>query len=372
MTTRVPSAEGAAFAGVERDDGTVGVRDRVLVLPSVICSHVVADRIADRVEGAVSTPHDHGCGQAGEDNAQTERTFLGLAQNPNVAGTLVVGLGCEHVQSDAVAARLREMAVPVREVAIQDAGGTEACLAAGVDAAEDLATARGTARRPAALGDLTVGVVVGDLDGSTVSRAAPLVGSMAQTVVEAGGRVVAAGTERLTTHPDGARAATSDAARPAMEALLERHRGEPPKSVRVANEAEGRPFEDVTADWGGLPVAEVLRYGERPSLDAGLAVVDAPSQYEEAASALVAAGAQVLVHVTADGVLTGHPLAPTVKVSGDAETVAVLPDAIDVDATAADPDALLGTVCRVADGDPSLDERHGLTGFAITRIGPSM
>ncbi|ELK44610.1 Altronate dehydratase-like protein, partial [Haloferax sp. BAB-2207] len=104
LTDRPDRTGRDSFSGSRRPDGRLGIRDRVLVLPSVICSHVVAEEIAARSPGTVAAPHDHGCGQLGADAEQTERTLVGLAGNPNVAGTVVVGLGCETVRSDAVAA----------------------------------------------------------------------------------------------------------------------------------------------------------------------------------------------------------------------------------------------------------------------------
>ncbi|MFC6734193.1 UxaA family hydrolase [Haladaptatus sp. GCM10025707] len=116
----VRETEGAVqFEAFDRGDGRIGVRNRVLVLPSVICSHMVADRIAASVPDAVSTPHDHGCAQIGSDNDQTRRTFLGIGTNPNIAGTVVVGLGCEVIQSDSLAADLAARGVPVSELSIQ-------------------------------------------------------------------------------------------------------------------------------------------------------------------------------------------------------------------------------------------------------------
>lgn len=366
--------EAGQFEGYERPTGDVGVRNNVLVLPSVICSHVVADRIADAVPEAVSTPHGHGCAQIGGDNDQTRRTFLGLGSNPNVAGTVVVGLGCEVLQSDDVASRLDERGVPVRELSIQDVGGTEECVEAGVEHVRDLRrVARETARTTAGLGDLTVGVVSSDLGDSTVTEADPLVGRLAESVVEAGGRVVVAGSERLTADPDAARAAAVDeATADAVDDLLARHRDYPAKATRIAAEAGGMEFADTTRSWGGLPVSEVVDYGDRATLDSGLAVLDAPSRFEEAATGLAAAGAQIVVHVTGDGIPAGHPVVPVVKVSGDADTVDALAEDIDVDATSADHASVRDRVLAVANGDPSRAERHGLTQFAITRVGPSM
>ncbi|WP_129115333.1 UxaA family hydrolase [Halegenticoccus tardaugens] len=366
------SATAYSFSGVLRRTGTVGVRDRVLVLPSVICSHVVADRIAAMVDGAVSAPHDHGCAQLGADNEQTRRTFLGLARNPNVAGVVVVGLGCEELQSDGVAAEMESSGVEVRELAIQGVGGTDACVESGASAAAELADGRGGRREPATLSDLTVGVVSSDLADSTVDQADPLAGKIVQNVVEAGGRAVVAGSERLVARPDAARERTASDAIPELEALFDRHRGAPAKVTRVAGRARGLPFADATAAWGGRRIDEVLAYGERASVDSGLAVVDAPSQFAEAATGLVTAGAQIVLHVTADGIPAGHPLAPVVKVSGDAKTVAALPDDVDLDANATSVDDALSRLLAVADGAPSAAEKHGLSEFAITRVGPSM
>jgi len=360
------------FEGIHRADGRVGVRDAVLVLPSVICSHVVADRIADRVEGAVSAPHDHGCGQIGADEAQTRRTFHALAANPNVAGTVVVGLGCETIQSDEVGATLAGRDLPVHELSIQDAGGTDACIEDGVTAARALRADRAGERRPTDARDLTVGVVASDLGEGTIAHADPLVGHLVEEVVAAGGRAIVAGSERFLAHPEAARERVAKGGRPGFDALLERHADHPARASRVAAEARERGFEASVGMVGAEPVGEVLAYGERATLDSGVALVDAPSQFEEAATALAAAGAQVIVHVTADGVPAGHPIVPVLKVSGDPETVAALPRDVDIDATSAGPAALRDGVLATADGEPTCGESHGLTTFAITRVGPSM
>lgn len=360
------------FSGYRRPDGRLGVRNRVLVLPSVICSHFVAEEIAARSTRAVATPHDHGCAQLGADNDQTRETFLGVGSNPNVAGAVVVGLGCEHVQSDDVAAALDARDVPVREVAIQDAGGTDPCIEQGVDAVAELDEHVDAATRaPASLGDLTVGIVSSDLRDSTVETAAPLVGEFARTVVSAGGRVVVAGNERFAAHPEETRGAAADAV-PGIEDFLDRHRNRPARASTVYANALERGFDDATRICGDLLIREFVSYGRAAAHDCGLAVVDAPSRFEEAATGLAAAGAHVVVHVTGEGVPSGHPVVPVLKVSADEDTLAALPDDIDVDATTATPAELTERVLAVANGERTSAERHGLTEFAITRVGPSM
>ncbi|WP_135822165.1 UxaA family hydrolase [Halostella litorea] len=365
---------GERFDAYRRDDGGLGVRNRVLVVPSVICSHIVAERVAEASDRAVCAPHDHGCGQVGADHAQTERTLLNLARNPNVAGATVVGLGCEHLQSGPFAERVGEHGVPVRETAIQDAGGTDAALDAGVEATEELADAAAAAdRTEAALADLTVGVVSSDLDPTTRDVADPVVGEAVDALVDAGARVVVAGTERLAPHRDAAagRAAHGEVAE-AMRAAGDRDAGRPGNAERIARRAAAAEFDEVVGTWGHSAVDEFVPYGGRATVEEGLALVDSPSRFEEAATALAAAGASVVVHVTADGITTGHPVVPVVKVTGDGTTAEALGGDIDLDARADGPDELLAELSRVAAGGRTASEGHGLTAFAINRVGPSL
>lgn len=369
--SRPPTAEG--FEAYERDSREIGVRNNVLVLPSVICSHLVADRIADVVPNAVSAPHDHGCAQIGFDNDQTRRTFMGLAANPNIAGTVVVGLGCEVLQSDDVAAGMADLAVPVRELSIQGAGGTDECIEQGVAHVEELVEIAETAgRTTGALGDLTLGVISSDLSASTLDEADPLIGSIVRRVVDAGGRVVVAGIERFTAHPRAAGAAATEPATEGLEQILAQWEDRPAKMTRVRADADDHDFDELARLWDGLPISEAIQYGEAPASDSGVTVLDAPSQYEEAATGLAAAGAQVIVHATADGIPTGHPMVPVIKVSGDPDTVAALPSDIDLAASETTTDEAVATLKSVADGTACAAERHGLTEFAITRVGPSM
>lgn len=363
----------AQFDAYRRPSGGVGVRNDVLVVPSVICSHITADRIAGAVDGAVSLPHDHGCAQIGHDHEQTERTLFNLTHNPNVAGATVVGLGCEHLQSGPFADRIREDGVPVRETAIQDAGGSEACRAEGEEMTRELAeTARETDGAEATLSDLTVGVVSSDLAASTSGTADPLVGRTVDSLLDAGVRVLVAGTERLAPHADAAveRAADGDVAED-LRRVTNRDAGRPGNVRGIVRRASSLPFTDVVGAWGSADVAELVAYGNRATVDDGLVLVDSPSRFEEAATALAAAGASLVVHVTAEGVPTGHPMVPVLKVTGEASTAAVLADDVDVDAREATLETLLAELYRVADGEPTATERHGLTQFAINRSGPS-
>jgi altronate dehydratase large subunit len=353
-------------------NGEFGVRNHVLVVPSVICSHIVAERIAEAAESSVCVPHDHGCGQIGHDHDQTERTLLNVARNPNVSGATVVGLGCEHLQSGPFAGRISDAGVPVRETAIQDAGGSDACITEGVDLTNELAAEATIERDDITLGDLTVGIVSSDLSESTTVDADPVVGTAVDALIEAGAAVLVAGSERLASHGDAAisRAATPEVAASVREAI-DRYTERPGNAPRIRRRAGELSFDKVVGTWGEADIAEFVHYGSRATIENGFAVVDSPSRFEEAATALVAAGASIVVHITAEGVPTGHPVVPVVKMTGDDTTADVLADDMDINVRNATPATVLDELRRVADGEPSAAERHGLTKFAISRTGPS-
>jgi altronate dehydratase large subunit len=109
--------------GYRRADGRDGARNHVLVLPSVVCSVLAAQRIAEA--GALVIGHQHGCAEVGDDVEHTKTVFENVACNPNIAGTLVVGLGCETVQGKELAARIVSRGHVARYAGLQAEGGTE-------------------------------------------------------------------------------------------------------------------------------------------------------------------------------------------------------------------------------------------------------
>jgi altronate dehydratase len=119
--------------GYRREDGRFGVRNHLLVLPSVVCSTHVASEIT--VAGGVGVVHQHGCLQVGDDLQHSERLLTGVALNPNVGAVLVVSLGCETLRGAGLARRLGERGATVELVGIQADGGTAAALVHGREAA---------------------------------------------------------------------------------------------------------------------------------------------------------------------------------------------------------------------------------------------
>ena len=139
---------GSAFLGYPRVDGRVGVRNHVLVVPTVICAAVVAERIAAAIAPiGAPLPHLAGCGQLGPDLNVTHDTLAAYTRHPNVGAVIVVALGCEQVVAQYLADSARQAGKPAQIVSIQGEGGTVRATARGIEIAHELAEVVGRAER---------------------------------------------------------------------------------------------------------------------------------------------------------------------------------------------------------------------------------
>ncbi len=127
----------AAIKAFSHGNRGIGIRNHQLILPSVICSTHVSRRIATEV-GGVTFAHQHGCAIIGDDVAGIDNFFIALADHPNVNSVLVIALGCETIQGQELAAKLLESNESTQYRIIQESGGVEGTVAAGVKAAKEL------------------------------------------------------------------------------------------------------------------------------------------------------------------------------------------------------------------------------------------
>jgi altronate dehydratase large subunit len=179
--------------GYKRPGGGLGARNHIFVLPSVVCSGLAAYSIAG--DDAISVPHQHGCAHVGDDSEHTEHVFVGVSANPNVAATVVVGLGCETIQGRRIAGRIRERGQLVEFLGIQAEGGTARTVARGRELVKQLRRAiSGQERVSAPLAAMTLGLDSGD---------APFVQPLLERAARAGIRVAFAdGKAGPELHPD--------------------------------------------------------------------------------------------------------------------------------------------------------------------------
>jgi altronate hydrolase len=379
-----PAAAGRDhFLGYRRPDGRAATRNYIAVVPTVNCSATVARMVAQAaqrvhagipgLDGVIALTHDLGCGMAqgtaGDDLLR--RTLRGHTTHPNVAGAVVISLGCEINQP---ADALGGLAVPT--VTIQDVGGTPAAVTAALAAVAELAQdVRALRREPLPLSALTLGLHGGDTWAGPVAN--PVLGVAADLLVAAGGRVVLGETPLLhaAAHVLGRRAASARvagrvdelagwweeyAARngaelPAVPSGGNRHGG----VTTVREQALGALLKAGTS-----PLNDVVGYAE-PVTAAGLTLMDTPGRTAVAATGMVAGGATLLASTAAAGPAPGSRPSPCVRVGATTGLAGQPPGDLDADTgaglTTAERTAagrwLFETLIDIASGRPSISEQ---------------
>lgn len=330
----------------KRPDGSVGIRNRVLILPSVVCSAETARMISMQVQGTTALQNHLGCGQIGADAQMTIDTLVGLGKNPNVFGVLVVGLGCETARPKEVARAIAESGKPVECVVIQEAGGSLNAINEGVRLAMDLVARASLEHRvPCDISDLTVAVECGGSDPTSGIASNPSVGSASDRVVEAGGTIILSETTELigAEHILAARAVTTEVGEQlkAICKQMEQRALSMGTSLRGGNPSPGNIAGGLTTleekslgcvyKAGTTPLQEVLPYGVRPTKK-GLVMMDTPGFDVDSVTGMVAGGAQICVFTTGLGTPVGNPIAPVIKVTGNPSTFVKMRDNIDINA----------------------------------------
>ena len=211
--------------GFRREDGTVGIRNHVLVVSSMDVTNPLARRIAAAVQGAVPIATSFGRIHQGADRAQHERTLAGMIRNPNTAAALVVGFEPETTRGIVDAAG--DTGKPLASLSVLSHGSTTDLLREGVRVVAEMAAEAGrTVRTPCSLADLVLGLKCGGSDPTSGLIGNAAVGRVSDRVVEAGGTVILTETEDMigAEHLLAARAATQ-AIGDALCATVARTRG---------------------------------------------------------------------------------------------------------------------------------------------------
>jgi altronate hydrolase len=354
----LPVAQRATFEGYRRANGKAGTRNYIGVVTSVNCSATVARFIAEAVnrsdmlkdypsiDGVIPLVHSTGCGidSDGETFEVLKRTTWGYACNPNMAGVLVVGLGCEGFQIARMkqAYGLQESDV-FRTMTIQETGGTKKTIAAGVDAVRTMLPIAGRAKRetlPAS--DLILALQCGGSDGYSGITANVALGVAADILVRHGGTAVLSetpeiyGAEHLLTR----RARSREVGEKLVsiikwwEDYTARAKMSMDNNPSPGNKAGGlttilEKSLGAAAKGGSTTLNAVYHYAE-PITEKGFVYMDTPGYDPVAATGQVAGGCNILAFTTGRGSAYGCKPTPSFKLATNSDIYNRMIDDMDI------------------------------------------
>ena len=373
-----------------RPDGSLGIRNHVVVIPTVLCAVEIARKIAEQTDGAVVLPHGGGC-TCGSDVARLEHVLAGLGSNPNVVGVLVLGLGCENCDSEAVARQIARQCPwkPLEHRVIQQVGVSKVIDEGARIVAKMLDDATHWKRTETDLSELTLAVECGGSDATSGLAANPALGLAVDRLVELGGSAAfsetteAIGAEHLLAD----RAVDEEVARDILETIGRA------RERMVALLSPGEHFLTTGNMNGGLstleekslgcifktgsvPIAEVVEHGRRPT-KRGLVLVDGTGFDVPSITGMVAGGAQIVGFTTGKGSPVGYPIAPVIKITGNPQTYDKLAEVIDVNAGAIVDgtktlqevaEQIFAQIIAVAGGKQTTSEAFGFRDFAVATL----
>ncbi|MBQ9766811.1 MAG: altronate dehydratase [Lachnospiraceae bacterium] len=322
-----------SFQGFRREDGSVGIRNEIWIIPTVGCVNSVVQamersarrRLSGTVEDVIAFPHPYGCSQMGVDQDNTRKILADLISHPNAGGVLVVGLGCENSSIETIKPYLGEINEKrVKFLVCQEVEDEVAEAERLLD--ELIAYAGSFKREEIPANELVIGLKCGGSDGLSGITANPTVGAFSDLLTGLGGTTI------LTEVPEMFGAETLLMERCETKELFDktvcmvndfkdyflRHGQTIYENPSPGNKAGGiSTLEDkslgCTQKSGDAPVADVLSYGERVKTK-GLNLLSAPGNDLVASTALAASGAHMVLFTTGRGTPFAAPV-PTVKIS---------------------------------------------------------
>ena len=408
--TILPLAQQATFEGYRRANGKAGTRNYLGILTSVNCSATVARLIAKEVErsnlladypnvdGVIALVHGTGCGMAskGEGFDILKRTQWGYAGNPNIAGVVMIGLGCEVFQ---IGRMKEEYGVSDGELfhtmTIQATGGTRKTIDAGIERIKAMAPIVNNATRetlPAS--QLMLALQCGGSDGYSGITANPALGAAVDILVRNGGAAILSetpeiyGAEQLLTR----RAATPAVGQKIVDLIhwwedyTARNHGEMNNNPSPGNKAGGlttilEKSLGAAAKGGTTTLNAVYRYAE-PVTAKGFVYMDTPGYDPVSATGQVAGGANILAFTTGRGSAYGCKPTPSIKLATNSDTYRRMSEDMDIncgdvlDGVSIEEKGreIFAKVLKVASGEQSKSEAlgYGDAEFVPWQVGATM
>lgn len=369
-----------------REDGDIGIRNDIWIIPTVGCVNKIAERLSS-MTGAFCFTHPYGCSQLGEDHDLTEKILMGLVNHPNAGGVLVLGLGCENNNISLFKTFLGD--INENRVKFLNSQDSDDEIEEGISLIRELQAYAATfERQPVSISKLRVGLKCGGSDGFSGITANPLVGRFSDMLIATGGSTV------LTEVPEMFGAETILMDRCINEEVFKktvnlinsfkdyfvRHNQPIYENPSPGNKAGGiTTLEEkslgCTQKGGTGPVVDVLDYGDKLTKN-GLNLLNGPGNDIVAITNITAVGCHMILFTTGRGTPLGAPV-PTVKISSNSGIADRKKLWIDFDAGPVLKgedltEKLLQYVVQVANGLQTNNERNGYREIAIFKDGVTL
>ncbi|NLC38162.1 MAG: UxaA family hydrolase [Clostridia bacterium] len=376
------------ITGYRRENGKVGIRNHVIILPLDDLSNAVCEAVAHNIKGTMALPHHYGRLQFGEDLELFFRTLIGTGSNPNVAAVVVIGI--EPEWTNIVVEGIAKTGKPVTGFAIERNGQHKTIEMASWKAQEYVIWASVLQREECTVDELYVSIKCGESDTTSGLASNPTVGRAVERLLEAGATVSFGETTEITGAEDICKqhAATPEVGEAYYQMWKEYNDFILSQGVDLLG---SQPTKGNIA--GGLTTIEekalgnlqkigkakyvgVLKPAEAPT-SKGLWYMDTSSAGAEAVTLWAASGAVVHFFPTGQGNVVGNPIVPVIKLSANPLTVTDMKEHIDVDVSGIlrremnldqAADALLEMMIRVCNGRWTCAEALGHREFIITRL----
>jgi (2R)-sulfolactate sulfo-lyase subunit beta len=382
--------EAPRIRAYRRENGRVGVRNHVVILPVDDISNAACEAVARVVQGVQALPHAYGRLQFGEDLDLFFRTLIGIGANPNVAAAVVIGI--EPGWTDRIVQGIAQTGKPVAGFSIERSGDLKTVAAASRKAMEFVQWASELQTEECAMGELYVSVKCGESDTTTGLASCPTVGNVIDRLMDFNGTASFGETSELTgaEHIVKKRAATSQVGEQFMKVWNEYN--DFINQNKTDDLSESQPTKGNIR--GGLTTIEekamgnieklgkrtkfigCLKPAEAPSGN-GLWFMDTSSAAGEALTLWAASGAVLHLFPTGQGNIIGNPVMPVIKLSGNPLTCSTMSEHIDLDVSEIlsgemtfdrAGEKLLEMMVRTANGRLTASEALGHREFVITKL----
>ncbi len=378
------------FMGYRRENGRVGIRNHVIILPLDDLSNAACEAVANNIKGTMAIPHPYGRLQFGEDLELFFRTIIGTGANPNVAAVVVIGI--EPEWTDRVVQGIAKTGKPVKGFAIERSGDINTIAAAARQAKEYVQWASEIQKTECSLDELYISVKCGESDTTSGLASNPTVGNLIDKVVELGATASFGETSEIT----GAemvcktRAATPEVGEAFMKTWNEYNdfilkektddlsSSQPTKgNIRGGlTTIEEKAFGNLQKIGKKAKYVGVLKPAEAPK-GKGLWYMDTSSAAAEAVTLWAASGAVVHIFPTGQGNIIGNPIEPVIKLSANPLTCSTMSEHIDLDVSGIlrgelnldeAGDKLIEVMLRTCNGRFTAAEALGHREFVLTKL----